>query len=278
MYGSGKLLLSDPSTLQLWADAHRIEMRLHYGRPDPIDFELLLHQMPDSEFGNLTRSTIPSLAHWRDPATAIQAIVTALQIISPMEGQLCFEYPVKSLPSNKPSFTDVMYISPEVAVGFEAKSTEPRYPTVEDWLRQGGRSANRSAVLAHWKTLIRKRTESIVDDELSTIPYQMIHRAASVCSVQARRHALVYQLHIVDAKTDVDHYKSDLQQLSRAIAAPGYIDFLLQTIALSRTPAYYETERVIENTHPSQRPMVIREALLRRQLFSVVQQHLEPIA
>jgi len=196
-------------------------MTFHYGRPDPIDFELLLHQLPDSEFGNLTRSTIPSLSYWRDPAAAIQSLALNLQIISPTDGRLCFEYPVKSLPSCKPSFTDVMYISPDVAIGFEAKSTEPRYPTVEDWLGQGGRSTNRSAVLAHWRDLIRMRTGTVVDDELAAIPYQMVHRVASVCSVDARRHALIYQLHIVTANADVDHYKNDLQQLSIAIAAPG---------------------------------------------------------
>jgi hypothetical protein len=251
-------------------------MKFHYGRPEPIYFELLLNQMPDSEFGNLTRSTIPSLSYWRDHDAAIQAIFTALRVASPLEGHLCFEYPVKSLPSCKPSFTDVMYISQDLAIGFEAKSTEPRYEMVQEWLRVGRRT-NRGAVLEHWKDLIRKRTGTVVDDELAGIPYQMVHRVASVCSVRSRRHALVYQLHIVDTNADIEHYKSDLQHLSRAIAAPGHIDFWLHRITLSRTPAYHETERMIERADPFQRPMVVRQALLSRRLFTIEQEHLEPI-
>jgi len=116
-----------------------------------------------------------------------------------------------------------MYISKDLVIGFEAKSTEPRYQTVQDWLQQSGRITNRTAVLSHWKDLIRRRTGTVVDEELGAIPYQLIHRVASVCSVPARRHALIYQLHVVNA-SNFDHYKSDLHQLSRAIAAAGHID------------------------------------------------------
>jgi hypothetical protein len=116
----------------------------------------------------------------------------------------------------------------------------------------------------------------VVDEELGAIPYQLIHRVASVCSVPARRHALIYQLHVVNA-SNFDHYKSDLHQLSRAIAAAGHIDLWLHRITLSRTPAYHETERLIESASPLNRPMVIRNALLTRHLFNIEHQRLEQV-
>src|SRR4051794_39005889 len=113
-------------------------MQLHFGRPDGSDFGLIVHQMPDSDFRTLTRSTVPLLCYWSNAGQRIAELCSqTLGVAGPAGGNLCFEYPVRSLGRDKPSLTDVMYLSGDVAIAVEGKSTEKLYETVERWVTRG---------------------------------------------------------------------------------------------------------------------------------------------
>jgi len=73
-------------------------LRLHFGPPEAADFEALVYQIPPTEFQNLTRSTIPLLCYWREGEPVLSRFVACIFRDSRCpSGDLCFEYPVKSL-------------------------------------------------------------------------------------------------------------------------------------------------------------------------------------
>lgn len=170
-------------------------MRYRYGGSDADDFEAIVRQAGDLR--SLTRSTVPLLAWWRDEAersvvpTDARGDVTA-----------CFEYPVSARCSEcqgkgKDSFTDVMLVSPDCAIAFEAKYTEPQYESVDKWLRGSDDRRNRERVLRHWCHLIQKYTGHDVDPTaLGGLVYQVVHRTASACAVATpgRRAKVTYLL------------------------------------------------------------------------------------
>ena len=136
----------------------------------------------DSEFKNLTRSTLPLRAYWNNASTVLSTIGTALGIDDLVNVQPLFEYPTASATSrDKASYSDVMVVSPSTAIAVEGKWTEPRYETVSKWQIRGNES-NREKVLSHWLQLIGKKAPELKQDAISQIPYQMIHRTASACA------------------------------------------------------------------------------------------------
>ncbi|MFZ0229237.1 MAG: hypothetical protein WAL41_20345, partial [Mycobacterium sp.] len=190
-------------------------MNVCYGSQN-LDFESLLQVYPDREFENLTRSTIPLLSYWADPVIRLAHLCKALGVNDNGQGSFCFEYPVKSLGRNKASFTDAMYISTQVAIAIEAKSTEPQYDTVEKWLKRGNDVSHRREVARHWLEIIEKRTGSRIDDCVSDpLIYQMVHRLASLCSIDSSCHVLVYQIFEFEGHTA--DYVHALTELSRAL-------------------------------------------------------------
>ena len=149
---------------------------------------------PDNEFKNLTRSTLPLLAYWKDEAAVLALIGSACEINDLVTASVTDEFPTPSATSrDKASFTDVMVVSRSTAVAIEGKWTEPRYETVSDWLSRGDQS-NRNKVLAHWLTLIRHRATNLKETGVADVPYQMIHRTASACAFVDKRPVVLYQI------------------------------------------------------------------------------------
>jgi hypothetical protein len=187
-------------------------MRLHFGQPGPVDFQTVVFQFPQADFQNLTRSTIPLLCYWRNTEEVLSRL---LKVVfgkeGTLSGDLCFEYPVKSAGRNMPSFTDVMYVTEDLALGIEGKSTEPMYETVEKWLQAGQKPENRRCVLKHWLSLIRQRTGMVKEKEILGCVYQMVHRTASVCSLSRKDCAVVYQIfHAGDHSIEYQEYLARL--------------------------------------------------------------------
>ena len=97
--------------------------------------EALLDTYGAKEFDSPTRSTIPLLEYWRNPAPRLQELSEALGFSLPSRVQLNFEYTVSPPRGRgKASHTDLMIVSPEIAIAIEAKWTESRYEKVRDWL------------------------------------------------------------------------------------------------------------------------------------------------
>jgi hypothetical protein len=251
-------------------------MKLYYGLPHDLDFETLLYQFPDREFEKLARSTIPLLFYWREPELAINKIAIALSLPTTLDGSLCFEYPVKSVSRAKPSFTDLMYVSPQIVFGIEAKATEPRYKTVQDWLSAATERSDREAVLSHWLGMITQQAGEIVRENVLRVPYQMVHRLASICSLIAKRHAMIYQVYSFINEEGRQHYRDDLRHLYEAIANPRSLSIWLHEIVLRRTDNYDRLKETIA-ARGGEAPLLIRRALIDGGLFEVENQRIEPI-
>jgi hypothetical protein len=243
-------------------------MRLQYGSNDP-DFQLIVRQYPDREFENLTRSTIPMLCYWNKPDATLKRVLSHAGLVPPFNGDLCFEFPVKSIPRGKPSFTDIMYVSPSVAVGIEAKSTEPRYPTVAEHLRVVKSDTNK--LLDHWVDPIDRTGAKVHKPSLDNLPYQMVHRLASLCSIKSDRHILVYQVFAI--AEEHPHYLADLKALHQAIGSPDHLEFWVQTIDTVRTSDWNSTLAIIQNG-PASAPLIVRNAILAGNLFQFGPDHL----
>ena len=122
------------------------------------------------EFDSPTRSTIPLLEYWRSPEERMQELTAALRLPLPRRVELNFEHTVHPPRGHgKPSCTDLMVISAEFVMAIEAKWTEPRYETVEYWLRD---SENRTEVLRSWCDLLEQRgANPIRKGDLCGLPY-----------------------------------------------------------------------------------------------------------
>ena len=224
----------------------RLQYGLHLDR-DPVDgWQGLIEAMPDKEFQNVTRSTLPLLAYWMEQELDSKSAYH-------------FEYTVASVGRARPSHTDLMIISPDAVVGIEGKSTEPRYPTVEKWL-EDGRPSKRT-VLQHWATLISTRTGVYPNPaDLSLCVYQMVHRLASVCTPDRPKRTLVYQ--IFDTGTDHGFYSHDLAHLASTFDTGDHLVIELQTIPTGLTAAGLNVQGVIGHADRAERPVLVREALL----------------
>ena len=243
-------------------------MTLHFGRPEPLDFETLVCETPDREFNNLTRSTVPLLAYWKSHDDRLEKICHQLGLHAPPDDmRLCFEYPVSSVGRAKASFTDIMAVSQSLCVAIEGKSTEGNYDSVKKWLGKGGDS--RPPVLKHWLQLIANRTgipiPPIDFSRFDDVTYQMIHRTASACSLNKPRTVVVYQVFDINGK--LPDYKRKLTELASAIGAAGKIDILLNIIKSTPTKEFKIVEGKIKNLKMDETAQFVRAAILDGSLF-----------
>ncbi len=72
-------------------------------------------------------------------------------------------------------------------------------------------------MLAYWLELIRLRAGLVNETLVGEVVNQMIHRTASVCSLDAARHVVVYQVLGVDRQAS--DYTPELGRLATAIHA-----------------------------------------------------------
>lgn len=211
-------------------------VRLYYKKTAVPDFDALIAQPFDLR--SPSRSTVPLLAFWSDPSTRLADYLQALGLAAPIDADLTFEYTLSPTSGRgKASHTDLMIASSALAVGTEAKYTEPEYDLVSAWLGSPA-SDNRKLVLGSWLDQINR----VAGCQLSaaTVPdctYQLIHRTASVCSVPADKHAVVY--HCFDPlEARCDYYSDQLQRLASLISAPEKVLFFLVRTTLNKSVAY----------------------------------------
>ena len=123
------------------------------------------------------------------------ALWETLRVPQPGDTDLHFEHEVAvQRGRGKSSFTDLTILADDVAVAIEAKFTEPRNESVATWLG-GAPTTNRVDVLEGWLCAIEAAAEaSIQHDAVRDLPYQLIHRTASVCCVGRRKRLVVYQV------------------------------------------------------------------------------------
>lgn len=137
-------------------------MTLRYDKRIADDFAALLALYPDDELPKITRSTVPLLAYWRTFCERVPSYLSQLGVEQSASVSLHFELTVPSAVisttgrPNRPSHTDLMIFTDNLAVAIEGKWMEPRYETVRDW-RGIEQTENKLGVIDHWLSMIGER-------------------------------------------------------------------------------------------------------------------------
>lgn len=229
------------------------------------DFLSLLRAAPADAFDSATRSTLPLLDFFREPHVGLTTLEHVLQI--GVDGIPCLTFesaqPVVQ-GRGKPSYTDLLVRGASTTVAIEAKYTEPRYRTVQEWLAISP-EGNRPKVLAGWLSLIQTQWGgSLAADTVLNLPYQLIHRTASLFAAGGRKHGLVY---MIFGPTLAGCYRSDLSVLCRAIGhVPGFSAHLVH-IAVDSSP---ELARLVQSRRSGEASVgeEVRAAMIKGRLYS----------
>lgn len=234
--------------IELWANGHGVP-----------SFEELVEQLGLDAVASPKRSTVPLLDYWRQPEPRLRVLEAHLDVKSSDQTELHFEYEVPVQQGRgKSSYTDLMILGDDVAVAIEAKFTEPRYESVGAWLGPE-QTTNRADVLDGWIRAIEAVTEAAVDRKIvRELPYQLIHRTASVCCASRRRRVVVYQ---VFGDSPGAYYAEDLGRLASAMAARERVSFFIVRSAFHPTTTY---ARLVARWDAGERDMGadVRDALV----------------
>jgi hypothetical protein len=234
-------------------------------------FEELVERLGLDAVASPKRSTVPLLDYWRHPEPRLRGLEGYLGVKSSDQSELHFEYEVPVQQGRgKPSYTDLMILGDDVAVAIEAKFTEPRYESVHTWLA-AARTTNRGKVLEGWIRAIEGATEGAVDREVvRELPYQLIHRTASVCCVSRRKRVVAYQ---VFGDSPGPYYAKDVGRLASAMAAQDLFSFFVVRSAFQPTAAYAQ---LVARWNAGERDMAgdVRDALVAGPLLEFA----EPVA
>ena len=249
---------------------------LHFDRNPVKDFEGLVSGYGANEFRSPLRSTVPLLSLVRDGWPVLQDILKACNL--PAESTLHFEFKVNSERGiGLPSHTDLMVRSGSDRLAVEAKWTEPRYETVEKWIRKPPdpdssskpvAPDNRHTRLKGWIELIQPyATRPLRKEEFSNVVYQMVHRAASACA-EATHPQLAYLLFtpLPDGKSvQGKQYHDDLAELHRLLGHPPGFPFHLIEVQLAPTDAFRAIQHLPKAS--AETASTVHSALLKGGLF-----------
>jgi hypothetical protein len=244
-------------------------LSIRYGDKVAADFRQLVESLPPDAVASPLRSTVPLIDFWRTPESRLVQIsaVTGIPMAPPTE--MCFEYAVPvQRGRGKASFTDLMIIANSAVVAIEAKFTEPRGESVGVWLRDPP-EANRREGLEGWLDLIRGvMGTSLRVDKVKDLPYQLVHRTASVCSVACSVsrpvRAVVYQ---VFGPRLLDYYLNTVSDLWQVLGRTAALEFHVLSCPLKSLPPH---EKLAKRWNQGERLMgdAVREALLKGPIFS----------
>lgn len=202
-----------------------MNIQIYYNRTPITDFSELVKKYPDDEFEKETRSTIPHLLWWLNPEERAKEVLKAAGIQDQNALDLRFEYCVSPKGRGAPSHTDLMIIGEEVALGIEAKWTEPEYDTVAKW-KSKGKKENREKVFDGWiGMIIGDNTANLEIDKLKDLPYQMIHRLASIASLKKKRGIMIYEVFNVN-QIKKKYYLDNLKKLSYLLKDINHISIM----------------------------------------------------
>lgn len=258
-------------------------MEIFYGKSEKLDFEDLIYQIDGKEFSKkLTRSTIPLLSYWRNYNKAINKLCKKINIDYTENSKLCFEYPVKSYKGNKPSFTDIMYISKNGIIAIEGKWTESNSNSIEKWLKQGKSIENRNNVLSYWISIINNYSSN--RNDLQSFPrdieYQVLHRIASACSFNEKKVRVVYQIFFSNKrKSNYKKHKEKLKYLYNTIKPVKRLELWLWRINVEETTEFESAfEEHISTKDIDERISIGMRVILNKKLFNFKEEAFEKIS
>ena len=232
-------------------------------------FDELLGRYGVREFKSPRRSTIPLLAYWSSAERRAKEWSEELSFALSDAIHLDFEYKVPvQRGRGRASCTDLRLTTGAASVAIEAKLTEPRYEDVNSWLNRSDR-LNRRKVLEGWLDRLQVcATTKLRLEYLAELPYQMIHRAASACCLDAENRWLVYQ--VFDAsKGKWNMYLADLRTLAKLLGERSTLRICVAGCSLTRTDRQIELEQRWENGGERDLVEPVLEGLRHGDLFRV---------
>lgn len=246
-------------------------IKLRYGPPTDLDDDFAGIVGRAKDLHTLTRSTVPLLAWWRD-----NAMTKLLPGIDLSNAVARFEYAVPARCAScggrgKASMTDVMVVLDDQAIAIEGKYTEPRYSTVDRWLKMGKDRENRNRVLQHWCHLIEHVTAAQIDQSaLGGLVYQVVHRTASACAAAPPGGvAHVMYLTFVEPRVDNNDYVKDLDLAASTLDPKQRMKFTVVTVPTSRGDDFDQVSQLVDaEATDADRVDVLAEALVsKREIY-----------
>lgn len=236
-------------------------------------FDYLVASYSTSEFDSPRRSTVLLLDYWRSFSHAVKSFAALIGVDFPNQSRLLFEYSVPvQAGCGKKSFTDLMLTGDSTVIAIEAKYTEGPYETVSKWLRCPD-DQNRKEVLGGWLSLIQSRTGvSLRIDEISSLPYQLIHRSASACFAPASSRHVVYQVFDPGKR---DYYSKCLHEMARWFQEGSTLSFWLMLCPFEPLDDYQLLLDQWERTTPKPKmSSQVKPMLMSRRLARFHEPHL----
>jgi len=231
-----------------------MKINLEYKNNPVKDFQELVSKYPKSEFDSPYRSTIPFLIYWKNTKEQLISLSQLLEIEFVSEMTLGFEFCVPPQRGNgRSSQTDLMIFSEKNAIAIEAKYTEPPYEDVQSWM---GDSLNKIAVLEGWLDLLNSisDTRQIEIQDILSLPYQLVHRCASVCSLAVQQRVLLYQCFDLDQEK-IEYYKLHLFSLKRLLSTS--MEIFLFNVPMIKSPSYKTLHQRWDNNERNMRSLVV---------------------
>ena len=184
---------------------------IYYKKQQLVSIDEIYRRFNKSEFKSPYRSTIPLLALFKNNQLPNIKIVD----INQSEDISCiFEYETPIISGRgRASSTDLIISYSNYCIAIEAKRTEPPYETVGKWLGRINTS-NRKQILEGWLKIIEEYTGvKVLFEETVDLPYQLIHRVASACSLNKEHTELIYIGFSLNDKK-INYYLDSLRKIS----------------------------------------------------------------
>lgn len=240
-------------------------VHLVYHPTQAQDFGSLVNAYPARELPKPTRSTVPLLSFWKAYPQRLPKFLKELGQVHTGEVKLYFEFQVASFGRNKPSHTDLMILTDQVAIAIEAKWSEGQYDSLSKWFAKDP-SDNRKTVISHWLNLISQKIGCVpCREDLNEVIYQMIHRTASACSFPAKKPILVYQSFEEADDPHPDRFGA-LTLFYNKLHQPENLQFWFARVPVRRTDAFRALAFECANV-PANRAEKIRTAIIEHDLF-----------
>jgi hypothetical protein len=252
-------------------------MNVHYDKEIINDIGEAVTMYGGKEFKSPTRSTVPLLSWLKYEQPTVSLLLRDMGM--PADYNLHLEYTVAPQQGiGVASHTDIMVISGKSSLAVEAKWTEPRYPTVEEWLETGSNPLNRRDVLTGWLGLLQKHSQRPLNvGDFSDIVYQMVHRAASACDAGGKPQLayLVFKPSPDPRTADMQTIHDDLTHLWNLLGNPKKFPFYLVEVQLSPTAAFDAIASLPKGNGATNE--AVRDALCNEPLFDFSEYELRTV-
>lgn len=240
-------------------------MNYKLGNPQGMIMDQIIDLGNNEHFSKLTCSIIPTIDYWKNTNNRI------LSELMLTECDICFEYPVQSIPNAISSYTDIMLISDDTAIAVESKWNEKI-----GVLCKNHSAKRKDEVQNHWITIISNYLNKKFSlDQFQEIEYQMLHRVASVCSLNKKNCKVVYQIFYTDKLKS--KFINEIKKL-QLLLDDNRIEFYVNAVQIDYLDSYFMLKDDILSLDKIKRTAKIKSVIKASSLFDFVDEKLEKLS